>query len=276
MAPARRNPNRDEETIRSLCTEILNRIKTEGDLDALTEYRSYIRKNVPFFMRSYFAAYLFMELHRAVPPKSAQPQGGGRKARGAEKSSPRQESPRAAVTQARPEPVPSRGEVSQEKRPRPEGSPRNDPPRTALPDADAARLFFGAGRNRRAYARDLLAFIEQGAGVSADVVGEIRVLDNFSFVQVRKERADDVIAALNGAEFRGRSVTVSYAKPKKDESAPPTEAAEPPLEEAHVSDGKGDDYEVTEASSAVEFSSPEPVEAETSSIEEESTEEEPR
>jgi hypothetical protein len=229
VAPARRKTNRDEETIRSLCAEILNRIKTEGDLDALNEYRTHIRKNVPFFMRSYFAAYLFMELHRAVPsrsapsqgarPQSARAEGAAKKGRGQEKPSARNEAVRSEAP---------RNEAAAEKRPRPESSPRNDPPRAALPDGEAARLFFGAGRNRRAYARDLLAFIEQGASVSADVVGEIRVLDNFSFIQVRKEAADDVISALNGAEFRGRPVTVSYAKPKK-EDAP---AAEAPAAEA--------------------------------------------
>jgi len=228
VAPARRKTNRDEETIRSLCAEILNRIKTEGDLDALNEYRTYIRKNVPFFMRSYFAAYLFMELHRAVPARPAPSQGAraegaAKKGRGQEKPSSRAESVRGEA---------HRNEGAAEKRPRPEreSAPRNDPPRAALPDGEAARLFFGAGRNRRAYARDLLAFIEQGANVSADVVGEIRVLDNFSFVQVRKEAADDVISALNGAEFRGRPVTVSYAKPKKDELP----AAESPAPEAPV------------------------------------------
>lgn len=231
MAPARRKTNRDEETIRSLCAEILNRIKTEGDLDALNEYRTHIRKNVPFFMRSYFAAYLFMELHRAVParpsssqgarPQNARAEGAAKKGRGQEKPA-RAEAVRSEA---------SRSEGASEKRPRPESAPRNDPPRAALPDSEAARLFFGAGRNRRAYARDLLAFIEQGANVSSDVVGEIRVLDNFSFVQVRKEVADDVISALNGSEFRGRPVTVSYAKPKKEELP----AAEAPVPEAPAS-----------------------------------------
>lgn len=202
MARARRTSEHDEETIRSLCAEILNRIKTEGDLDLLNEYRSHIRKNVPFFMRSYFSAYLLMELNRAVPGKASPSRAPQKKARGAVRER----------ENARPE------AAAEEKRERKESAPRNEAPRRVLPDEEAARLFLGVGRNRRAYARDILAFIEEGAGVGAESVGEIRVLDNFSFVQVRKESADDVISSLNGKEFRGRSVTVSYAKPKKEES----------------------------------------------------------
>jgi RNA recognition motif-containing protein len=210
VARGRIDSNRDEETIKSLCAEILTRVKSQHDFDLLNEYRTRIRKNVPFFMRSYFAAYLLMELHHAVPSKQGSTQGSPKKGRNQAPQVRERES-------ARPEKVrqePMRNESSV----KPEAPARADPPRKVLPEDEAARLFIGAGRNRRAYARDLLAFIEEEAGVTVDIIGEIRVLDNFSFVQIRKEAADDVIFALNGKEFRGRPVAVSYAKPKKEDA----------------------------------------------------------
>jgi len=50
----------------------------------------------------------------------------------------------------------------------------------------------------------------------------IRILDNYSFVQVRDTKADEIIDKLTGHKFRGRTLTVNYAKPKSadcDENA---------------------------------------------------------
>jgi len=49
-------------------------------------------------------------------------------------------------------------------------------------------------------------------------IGSIRILDNYSFVQVRDTKADEIIAALTGHKFRGRTLTVNFAKPKSAES----------------------------------------------------------
>jgi len=45
-------------------------------------------------------------------------------------------------------------------------------------------------------------------------------LDNYSFVQVRDTKAEEIIAALTGHKFRGRTLAVNYAKPKNSEDAP--------------------------------------------------------
>jgi hypothetical protein len=56
-------------------------------------------------------------------------------------------------------------------------------------------------------------------------IGAIRILDNYSFVQVRTEAADKIIAALNGQVFRGRTLTVDHARARSD-STDPTSADE--------------------------------------------------
>ena len=203
MSAPRHASVKKQEEIASLCAEIVRRIRTEEDPAALNEYRSILKKNVPFFLRSYFAAFLLKQLLNAVPSGDRKPQS--------DRSKRRREAPAAAE--------PRKEEPRKEEPHRKEDAPkREDVPRRVLPESEAATLFVGVGRNRRAYARDLLAFIVGNAGLDADAVGELRVLDNFSFVQIRKDVADTAIEKLNGMEFRGRSVSVSYAKPRKEEA----------------------------------------------------------
>lgn len=189
----------EEDDIRTLFEEILNRIKTNEDPESLNKYRALVRKHVPFFMRSYLAAYLFKELHLAVPAKST-----GRPVRKdkaeRKREEPRRENPIAAE--------PRRDEIR-----------RDEVRKHTLPENESVVLFFGIGRNRRAYARDLLAFITSESDISGDDVGELRVLDNFSFVQIRDTVAERAIAALNGKEFRGRAVAVNRAKPRREGGA---------------------------------------------------------
>jgi len=49
-------------------------------------------------------------------------------------------------------------------------------------------------------------------------VGVIRILDNYSFIQVRDTKADEIIKTLTGIRFRGRTLSVNYAKSKTGEN----------------------------------------------------------
>jgi len=62
-------------------------------------------------------------------------------------------------------------------------------------------------------------------GVAEESIGELRVMDNYSFVTIDPSVEELVIAGLNGKEFRGRPLSVNRAK-KRDE--PP--AADRPAE----------------------------------------------
>ncbi|HPX26968.1 MAG TPA: DbpA RNA binding domain-containing protein [Treponemataceae bacterium] len=74
------------------------------------------------------------------------------------------------------------------------------------------------GRNRRVFHRDLLSLITQAVELDRDRIGDIRVLDNYSFVQVFSEDAQKIIDVLNGYEFRGRKLTVSFSRKKEEGS----------------------------------------------------------
>jgi hypothetical protein len=179
--PSHIDNERTEKTIEI----ILEKIHTEADPELLNKYRALLRKKTSFFNRSYVGAYLLMQLEEA---------DGGRRRRG-----------------ERERPAAPRSEASRE-------SFKNEPNR-ALPEEESTRLFFSIGRNRRVFPRELLQLINAKTSVSRDDVGTIRILDNYSFVQVRTTAADGIIAALNGVSFRGRSLTVNYARGHDDSSS---------------------------------------------------------
>jgi hypothetical protein len=88
--------------------------------------------------------------------------------------------------------------------------------RFSLTEEESRRLFVSIGRNRRVFPREILGLINTKTTISRKDIGAIRVLDNYSFVQVRDTVADQIIEALNGCAFRGRTLQVNYAKSRKD------------------------------------------------------------
>ena len=80
--------------------------------------------------------------------------------------------------------------------------------------SDRTSIFVSAGRNRRVHARDLVTLFTSADGVSRDDIGQIKVLDNYSFVELENSKAKQAIDSLNGTDFRGRKLTVNYARRK--------------------------------------------------------------
>ena len=77
-----------------------------------------------------------------------------------------------------------------------------------------SRLFVSIGRNRRVLPDDLAELISDSVTVERSELGEIRVLDSYSFVEVPEAVAEDTIAALSGTSFKGRRITVDFARTK--------------------------------------------------------------
>jgi hypothetical protein len=177
----------DQEKLQERIQEILVKIKTEADPELLNAYRSILRKEVPFFTRSYVAAFLLMQLEN----------GGRSDYRSKKFSDSRNKKPRF-----------SREPDSEH--------PRRDPDSYPLADADSVRLFISIGRNRRVFPREILGLINSETATPKEDIGAIRILDNYSFIQVRNTVAETIIEALNGKNFRGRTLTVNYAKDRKE------------------------------------------------------------
>ena len=195
----------NEERVKNRLDEILKNIQSEADPELLNQYRSLIRKKVSFFQRSYLSAYLLMLQDQTVS-----------RSRDMQRSSPRRSGAGSGAETSRAKSNAARGNEQSE------GGEQNrqllssaTPP--ALPEDEATRLFISVGRNRRVFPREILGLIGTKTAVSKDDIGTINILNNYSFVQVRSSVAEELITALNGINFRGRTLAVNYARTRKEE-----------------------------------------------------------
>jgi hypothetical protein len=201
----------DSEKVKKIIGDALRNIQTEADPHILNEYRSIIKKEVSFFRRSYLCAYLLMSKDTGGRGKFEQEPRGNRGRK------------------------PFRPKVSAEE------GPRSESPRYPLADEDSVRLFVSAGRSRRVFPREILGLINTKTAIPKEDIGAIRILDNYSFVQVRSTVADRIIEALNGCSFRGRTLSVNYARNRKEDGTSafpdepsPREEFSPAAEEAET------------------------------------------
>ena len=131
-------------------------------------------------------------------------------------------------------------------------------------DSDvAATVFVGVGKNRRVYPKDIVGLFISVAGLEKERIGDIKVYANYSFVQLFKDDADKAINALNGYDYRGRKLSVSYSRQRGAEDE--AEVAENESEEPIVSESVEAETPVAESAPVVEKVESEPV-AETVSV----------
>ena len=174
-------------------------VQEEEDPVELKAYRALFKKHVPFNLRGYVTAHMVKELAAARPDRNADAQ------RGEQRRRPRREAgPAADAASAAGEPRQERS-AEQRRRPRREIEPAAE---------GLSRLFVSIGRNRRVLPDDLAELISDSVAVEQSELGEIRVLDSYSFVEVPEAVADDIIAALSGTSFKGRRITVDFARAK--------------------------------------------------------------
>lgn len=88
---------------------------------------------------------------------------------------------------------------------------------TAAPAADTKTLFVSIGKNRKVFPRDLSRLFSGALQIKPTMLGSIKVLDNYSFVDVPQELADKAIGLLDGSDFRGRKITVNHARKKEED-----------------------------------------------------------
>jgi len=79
---------------------------------------------------------------------------------------------------------------------------------------EGVTLFIGIGKNRKVYPKDLIHLFINTGKIERNHIGEIRILDNYAFITIEKKSADKAIENLNGINYRGRNLTVNYAKQK--------------------------------------------------------------
>jgi len=75
-------------------------------------------------------------------------------------------------------------------------------------------LFINAGRQQGITPRDLVGAIAGESGIPGKVIGDIRILESFSFVDVPEKFAIKVLDSMQHAEIRGKKINVEVAKEK--------------------------------------------------------------
>lgn len=84
-------------------------------------------------------------------------------------------------------------------------------PKIVLSPEVSTSLFVSVGKKRRVFPKDLITLIMQNVEIPREHIGEIKILDNYSFVQIMSTSAPAVIEKLNRLVYRGRELAVSYA-----------------------------------------------------------------
>jgi len=75
-------------------------------------------------------------------------------------------------------------------------------------------LFISIGKNKKVYPKDLTKIVKEQLGITDNEIGTVRVLDNYSFVNISKQYARNAVEQMNNMKFRGKTITVDYAKKK--------------------------------------------------------------
>ncbi len=196
------------EQIASFLQDAVNRVKTEEDPLEMNELKKIFKANVPLTMRSYVAAYLAKQLSGGY-------RGGYHRRERTPRHSRYQDSYSSRISGAAGEG--HNGEAS---------VPRTPVARAQIAEEFAQTVFVSVGRNRHVFARELVGLFSTVGGVARERIGDIRVCDNYSFVTLFAEDADSAIQNLDGIEYRGRKLSVSYSRRKESYTAPAAESQE--------------------------------------------------
>ena len=181
----------DEEQLISSLKDVVEAIKTQENPEELNLYRRIFKKAVPLTMRSYVAAYLIKQAGI----------GGSR----IYKKDNRNGLGKGAFKQ---------------------NSARPSRPKVILAEEESTSLFIGVGRKRGIFPKDIITLLIQGAGISREHIGDIRILDNYCFVQVMQDEAENIIEKLNNSYYRGKNLTVSHSRRPEDENFEDSETFE--------------------------------------------------
>ncbi|MBQ0039653.1 MAG: DbpA RNA binding domain-containing protein [Treponema sp.] len=205
------NNNRDgfsinEEQVAAFLADAVRRVESssDSDIETLKAFKKLFKKNVPFSRRSYVAAMLIKNATSGFRSNRINREGKNDR-----------------FNNKREERFNRNERTAERKQSTEEHTERA--PRVTIDPSAAGTIFIGVGRSRGVFPRDLVGLLVSVAGFDRSRIGEIRVLSNYSFIQLFAEDCDKAIAALNGYDYRGRKLSVSYSR-KKEEGESATEA----------------------------------------------------
>ena len=182
---------------KELLEEFERQIRDDADLGRLKVIRRQIRKTLPLSVRAYLPAYLLQEAVSAGVPRVAV----------------------APESRVRTKP-PSRSQKAKRREGKQAGAGAAPTVAAASELAEAteggkARLFVSVGRSRRVSRQMLVDLFIAKLELPQEQIGEVIVLDHFSFIELPTEVAQSAIDRISGETLNGRRVTVDYARSKR-------------------------------------------------------------
>ena len=76
------------------------------------------------------------------------------------------------------------------------------------------RLFINIGKKQNVRPGDILGAIAGETGMAGRLIGTIDMYDKYTFVEVPKEYAPDVINVMKDAKIKGKTINVEVANKK--------------------------------------------------------------
>lgn len=86
---------------------------------------------------------------------------------------------------------------------------------TGSSEESMARLFINVGRKDGIRPKDVLGAIAGETGIPGKVIGTIDIYDNYTFVEVPKEYAKEVLFRMKNNQIKGNKINIEPAKVKK-------------------------------------------------------------
>ena len=85
---------------------------------------------------------------------------------------------------------------------------------TGAEEPGMVRLFINIGKKQGIRPGDILGAIAGESGISGNLVGTIDLYDKYTFVEVPREVASDVLEAMKNVKIKGKSINVEPANRK--------------------------------------------------------------
>ena len=203
------------EALQEKIVSIVNRIKTDSDSNPveLEEIKKIIRKNVPFFMRGAFSAYILRELLNSNEGRNGKPQRERKDRRESKFQSVPLE--KAAKPQPRKNDVPKKPvempatDVKPQQNAEPQVK-KEEKEERVIPEG-AKTLYLNVGKMKRLYAKNLSQILQAELEITREDIYSLRVHDKYSFITMSEENCEKAIEKLNGKDINGRTAMLSYS-----------------------------------------------------------------
>ena len=178
-----------EEELTSRIASLMQSMKS-ADAEEIERVRSIVKKNVSFFERSAFAAYLLMI--SASKPVSSRPE---------KKKRERQE--RAE----RPERTERAEKAEKQDTQKEAETPKSE---KVIPEG-AKTIYIDVGKMKHLYPKDLSKRLQAELGITRDDIYMIRIHDKYSFVTMSEENCLKAIEKITGQDINGRIAKVAFS-----------------------------------------------------------------